>query len=40
MTVSLGLAMWGDTIVEYAAGFGFGRLVFQALFMRDVIWRR
>jgi hypothetical protein len=37
ITTLLGLAMWGDTIVEYAAGFGFGLLVFQALFMRDML---
>jgi hypothetical protein len=37
VTTSLGLPMWGDTIVEYAAGFGFGLLVFQALFMRDML---
>jgi Domain of unknown function (DUF4396) len=37
ITTSLGLAMWGETIVEYAAGFGFGLLVFQALFMRDML---
>jgi hypothetical protein len=37
VTTSIGLAMWGDTIVEYAAGFGFGLLVFQALFMRDML---
>jgi len=29
--------MWGDTIVEYVAGFAFGLLVFQALFMRDML---
>ena len=37
ITTSIGLAMWGDTIVEYVAGFGFGLLVFQALFMRDML---
>jgi Domain of unknown function (DUF4396) len=37
ITTSAGLPMWGDTIVEYAAGFGFGLLVFQALFMRDML---
>jgi hypothetical protein len=37
VTTSIGLAMWGDTIVEYVAGFGFGLLVFQALFMRDML---
>lgn len=37
ITTSIGLPMWGDTIVEYVAGFGFGLLVFQALFMRDML---
>jgi hypothetical protein len=37
VTTAAGLATWGDTIVEYAAGFGFGLLVFQALFMRDML---
>jgi hypothetical protein len=37
ITTSIGLPMWGETIVEYAAGFGFGLLVFQALFMRDML---
>ncbi len=37
ITTSAGLAMWAETIVEYIAGFGFGLLVFQALFMRDML---
>jgi hypothetical protein len=37
ITTAAGLPMWGDTIVEYVAGFGFGLLVFQALFMRDML---
>jgi hypothetical protein len=37
ITTAAGLAMWGDTIVEYAVGFGFGLLVFQALFMKDML---
>jgi Domain of unknown function (DUF4396) len=37
ITTSIGLPMWGDTIVEYVAGFAFGLLVFQALFMRDML---
>lgn len=37
ITTAAGLPMWGDTIVEYLAGFGFGLLVFQALFMRDML---
>jgi Domain of unknown function (DUF4396) len=36
ITTAAGLAMWADTIVEYVVGFGFGLLVFQALFMRDM----
>lgn len=37
ITTAIGLPMWGDTIVEYVAGFAFGLLVFQALFMRDML---
>jgi Domain of unknown function (DUF4396) len=37
ITTAAGLAMWGDSIVEYVAGFGFGLFVFQALFMRDML---
>ena len=37
ITTAAGLAMWGETIVEYVAGFGFGLFVFQALFMRDML---
>ncbi|PNY81682.1 DUF4396 domain-containing protein [Deinococcus koreensis] len=33
----LGLPMWADLLVEYAAGFTFGLLIFQALFMRGVM---
>ena len=40
VTTAVGLPMWGDTIIEYAAGFGFGLLVFQALFMRDMLGGR
>jgi Domain of unknown function (DUF4396) len=40
ITTSIGLPMWGETIVEYAAGFGFGLLIFQALFMRDMLGGR
>lgn len=36
-TAALGLPMWLDTAVEYAFGFGFGLLVFQALFMKDML---
>ncbi len=37
ITLLLGLPMGIDTIVEYVAGFGFGLLVFQALFMKDIL---
>ncbi len=37
VTTAAGLPMWGDTIVEYVFGFAFGLLVFQALFMRDML---
>jgi FtsP/CotA-like multicopper oxidase with cupredoxin domain len=33
----IGLPMWLDLIVEYAAGFLFGLLIFQALFMRRMM---
>ncbi|MEV7615746.1 DUF4396 domain-containing protein [Streptomyces sp. NPDC089799] len=33
----IGLAPWADALLEYAVGFGFGLLVFQALFMRDML---
>jgi hypothetical protein len=37
VTTASGLPMWGDTIVEYVFGFAFGLLIFQALFMRDML---
>ena len=38
VTVALiGLPMWADLIVEYIAGFLFGLLIFQALFMRKTM---
>jgi hypothetical protein len=37
ITALLGFPMWVDLIVEYAAGFAFGLLVFQALFMKDMM---
>jgi hypothetical protein len=37
VTTTAGLPMWGDTIVEYVFGFAFGLLIFQALFMRDML---
>ncbi|ARP71312.1 DUF4396 domain-containing protein [Streptomyces pluripotens] len=33
----IGLPPWGDSLVEYLVGFGFGLLIFQALFMRDML---
>src|SRR5215212_5832289 len=37
ITALLGLPMWIDLIVEYVAGFAFGLLIFQALFMKDMM---
>jgi hypothetical protein len=37
LTMALGLPMWFDTIAEYVFGFAFGLLIFQALFMRDML---
>lgn len=37
ITAAIGFPMWLDLIVEYAAGFGFGLLIFQALFMKDMM---
>lgn len=37
ITMALRLPMGLDLIVEYAAGFAFGLLIFQALFMRDML---
>lgn len=37
VTAALGLPMWVDLIVEYAFGFAFGLLIFQALFMRNML---
>jgi plastocyanin len=37
ITAALGLPMWLDLIIEYTAGFAFGLLVFQALFMKSVM---
>ena len=36
VVASLGLPMWLDLIIEYAAGFAFGLFVFQALFMKSM----
>lgn len=39
----IGIPMWQDLIIEYVAGFLFGLLIFQALFMRTMMggsyWR-
>lgn len=37
VTMALGLPMWFDTISEYIFGFAFGLLIFQALFMKDML---
>jgi FtsP/CotA-like multicopper oxidase with cupredoxin domain len=37
LTALLGLPMWADLLVEYAAGFLFGLLIFQSLFMRAIM---
>ena len=37
VTALAGLPMWIDLIVEYVAGFLFGLLIFQALFMRKTM---
>ncbi len=37
ITALIGLPMWADLIVEYTAGFLFGLLIFQALFMRKTM---
>jgi len=37
ITALLGLPMWLDLIVEYVAGFAFGLLIFQSLFMKDMM---
>ncbi len=39
VTSTLGLPMKIDLVVEYVAGFAFGLLVFQALFMKDMLGR-
>lgn len=37
ITTALGLPMWLDVTAEYLFGFGFGLLIFQALFARDML---
>ncbi|MBA2706727.1 MAG: DUF4396 domain-containing protein [Gemmatimonadaceae bacterium] len=37
VTMALGLVMWHDIIAEYVFGFAFGLLIFQALFMKQML---
>jgi hypothetical protein len=37
ITAALGLPMWLDVISEYVFGFAFGLLIFQSLFMKDML---
>src|SRR5438132_7446923 len=37
VTATLGLPMWLDLIVEYVAGFSFGLLIFQSMFMKEMM---
>jgi hypothetical protein len=37
ITALLGLPMWLDLMIEYAAGFAFGLFVFQSLFMQSMM---
>ncbi len=37
ITALLGLPMWLDLIIEYVGGFAFGLLIFQSLFMKDMV---
>ncbi len=37
ITAALGLPMWLDLIIEYAAGFAFGLFIFQSLFMKGMM---
>lgn len=37
VTTALGLPMWQDVVAEYVFGFAFGLLIFQALFMREMV---
>ena len=37
VTGLIGLPMGIDLVIEYAAGFGFGLFIFQALFMKDMM---
>lgn len=37
VTAMLGLPMWLDIVIEYIAGFALGLLIFQALFMKNMM---
>ncbi len=37
VTMTLGFPMWLDSISEYVFGFAFGLLIFQSLFMKDIM---
>lgn len=37
ITMALGLPMWLDVISEYVFGFAFGLLIFQSLFMKNMM---
>jgi hypothetical protein len=37
ISTTLGLAGYGEALLEYLLGFGFGWTIFQALFMRDMV---
>lgn len=37
ITALLGLPMWLDLLIEYVGGFAFGLLIFQSLFMKDMM---
>jgi len=37
VTTALGFPMWLDVTLEYAFGFAFGLLIFQAVFMKDML---
>ena len=37
ITAAFGLPMWIDMFVEYVGGFAFGLLIFQSLFMKDMM---
>jgi hypothetical protein len=34
---SIDLGTWGEVLLEYVLGFAFGWMIFQALFMRDMV---